>query len=405
MLISKKIRLILTPEQEHYAWCAAGTARWAYNQYIARNRQMYTEHKQDNSNPGHITAFSFNKEITQLKKTEEFLWLRDIAAEVTRTAIINGGKAYQLFFEGKAKFPKFHSKKKTRPSFAIQKKNFGYVKHGCKIENMGIVKTAEPLPKRPKGTYKNVTISYDNKYWYVSFSYEADIKPIKLTETSIGIDLGIKVLAMVSDSNGNCRKYKNINKTLTVRKVKKRLKRQQRALSRKQKANTTGYVEKQGTDKKGNPCIKKYPVWSKPLRECKNFRKNNIKIQRLHRRLRCIRNNYLHQVTTEIVKTKPFRIVIEDLNIQAMMQNKHLSGAIQEQNWYSFRQYITYKASKFGIKIVVVSRTYPSSKTCSCCGNVKRDLKLQDRVYQCPNCGLTIDRDLNAAINLAKYQK
>lgn len=403
MLISKKIRLILTPEQEHYAWRAAGAARWAYNRYLSRNRELYEEHKKDQSKSGHMTAFSFNKEITQLKKTDEFSWLRNIAAEVTRTAVINGGKAYQLFFEGKAKFPKFHSRKKNRPSFAIQKQNFRYVKHGCKIENMGIVKTAEPLPKRPKGTYKNVTVSYDNKYWYISFSYEADIKPVELTEVSIGIDLGIKVLAMVSDNEGNYRKYKNINKTLTVRKIKKRLKRQQRALSRKQEANISEYIEKPGTDKKGKSCIRRYPVWNKPLRECRNYYKNNIKVQRLYRRLRCIRDNYLHQTTTEIVKTKPSRIVIEDLNVQAMARNKYLSDAIQEQKWYTFRQYITYKASKFGIKVVVVPRKYPSSKTCSCCGNIKRDLKLQDRIYQCPNCGLTIDRDLNAAINLAKY--
>lgn len=175
--------------------------------------------------------------------------------------------------------------------------------------------------------------------------------------------------------------YKNINKTYMVRKIEKRLKRLQKQVSRKYEKN-----------KKGKEYVK-----------TKNIIKLEKQIQQVHRRLANIRNNYLHQTTTNIVKTKPYRVVIEDLAVSDMMKNKHLSDAIRKQGFSEFRRQLEYKCNFRGIKFVVADRFYPSSKSCSQCGKIKKDLKLKDRVYKC-SYGLNIDRDLNASINLSKYK-
>ena len=173
------------------------------------------------------------------------------------------------------------------------------------------------------------------------------------------------------------------------------LKREQRKLSRMQERNISCYKIV------GN---KRIPVFIKPLEECRNFQKQKRRIKLRHRKLTNIRNNYLHQTTTEIVKTKPSRIVMERLNVKGMMKNRHLAKAIQKQKFYEFKRQIAYKCQKNGIEMVEVPTFYPSSKTCSCCGCIRSDLKLSDRVYRCNECGLVIDRDLNASLNLAKYQ-
>ena len=194
---------------------------------------------------------------------------------------------------------------------------------------------------------------------------------------SLGIDLGLKDLAICSDGA----KFKNINKTYVVRKIEKRLKRLQKQVSRKYELNRIG----------------------KEYIKTNNIIKLEKQIQQIYRRLANIRNNYIHQTTTSIVKTKPYRVVIEDLNVKGMMKNKHLSDAIRKQGFYEFKRQLEYKCKFIGIELVVADRFYPSSKTCSQCGEIKKDLKLKDRVYKC-SCGLNIDRDLNASINLSKYK-
>jgi len=205
---------------------------------------------------------------------------------------------------------------------------------------------------------------------------------------SIGIDLGVKDLAIVSTG----KVYKNINKTPKVKRLKKRLKKEQRIVSRKIEGN----IESRDS--------KRRPTWKRPLKECKNIQRQNQKIRLIHKKLADIRNNHLHQTTSEIVKTKPSRIVMENLNVSGMMKNRHLSKAIAEQKFYEFKRQIKYKCEQYDIEFVEVDRFYASSKTCSHCGHIKIDLKLSDRIYECAECGLTIDRDLNAAINLANYQ-
>ena len=244
----------------------------------------------------------------------------------------------------------------------------------------------------PKGVkYSNPHISFDGKYWYLSVGYEAPEQQEKLTGESLGIDLGIKDLAICS----NGKVYKNVNRSHKVRRLEKVLKREQRKLSRMLETNISGYK---------TIGEKRIPIFIRPLKECRNFQKQKQVIKLLHRKLANIRNNYLHQTTTEIVKTKPSRIVMETLNVKGMMKNKHLAESIQKQKFYEFKRQMTYKCQKRGISLVEVPMFYPSSKTCSCCGNVKHDLKLSDRVYRCEECGLVIDRDFNASLNLANYQ-
>ena len=209
-------------------------------------------------------------------------------------------------------------------------------------------------------------------------------KQEELTDISLGIDLGLKDLAICSDG----KVFKNINKTKKVKKLEKRLKQKQRQISRKYDMNK---IKNEG----GERC---------QFIKTKNIEKLEETTKLIHRKLRNIRDNYIHQVTTSIVKTKPYRIVIEDLNVSGMMKNKHLSDSVRKQCFNKFRQYITYKAELNGIGLVIADRFYPSSKTCSQCGAIKKDLKLKNRVYRCPHCGAVIDRDYNASLNLSMYK-
>ena len=222
-----------------------------------------------------------------------------------------------------------------------------------------------------------------NKFLYFyRFLATVDKKQEELTNISLGIDLGLKDLAVCSDG----KVFKNINKTKEVKILEKRLKQKQRQISRKYEINKI---------KKGGSC---------QFIKTKNIEKLENTTKLMHRKLTNIRDNYIHQVTTSIVKTKPYRIVIEDLNVSGMIKNKHLSDSVKKQCFHKFRQYITYKSELNGIELVVADRFYPSSKTCSKCGFIKKDLKLKDRVYRCPHCGAVIDRDLNAALNLSMYK-
>ena len=370
MILSKKVRLYPTREQEEKLWQSVGTARFIYNWTVAKQEENY-------KNGG---KFLFDgvirKELTQLKKNE-FYWLNDVSNNVAKQAVKDACNAYKRFFKGLANKPAFKSRKKSKKSFYNDNKKLKVKdRKMVLIEKVGWIKTNEQLPIGVK--YSNPRISYDNKYWYLSVGIEQEIIREELTEEVIGIDLGIKELAVCSDGQT----FKNINKTKEVRKIEKKLRRLQRSVSRKYEMNKEG---------------------SRFVKTC-NIIKIEKEIQRLHRRLANIRNNHIHQATNSIVKTKPCKVVMEDLNIQGMMKNRHLSKAVAKQKLYEFIRQMKYKCEKYGIEFIQVDRFYPSSKTCSCCGSIKSDLKLSNRVYKC-ECGLEIDRDLNASINLAKYGK
>ena len=375
MIISKKVRLLPTKEQEQKLWQSVGTARFIYNWTLNRQLTNY-------QNGGKfIQDGELRKELTQLKKSSLY-WLNEVSNNVAKQAVKDCCNAYKRFFKGLTNKPKFKSKKKSRPSFyndpiALEVKQNKTVL----LEKIGWIKTSEQLPICK---YMNPRITYDNKYWYISIGIEISIKNQELTDVSLGIDLGLKDLAICSDG----KVFKNINKTKKIKKLEKRLKQKQRQISKKYEINKI--------KKEGGECCQ--------FIKTKNIEKLENTTKLIHRKLANIRNNYLHQVTNSIVKTKPYKIVIEDLNVKGMMKNRHLSKAIQKQCFYKFRQYITYKSELNGIELVVANRYFPSSKTCSECGCIKPELKLKDRIYKCSHCGAIIDRDLNAAINLSMYQ-
>lgn len=384
MIKGIKIRLAPTKEQELLFWKSAGTARFAYNYHLRKNIENY-------ENGGkYLNDRVIRKEITQLKKTEEFKWLNEVGCNVIKQAVKDCDEAYKKFFKKNGGFPKFKKKYKSKPSFYINYETLSKTSKGFRGEKIGEVKTTSPMPELPinQKHYSNPRISFDGRNWFLSVGIEYQEEKIETTSTVLGIDLGIKELAICSDGYT----YKNINKTKEIKRLNKKLKREQRKLSR--------MIEDKMIDYKviGK---KRYPIFIKPLRECKNYVKQLKVINRIYKRLTDIRNNYLHQTTRAIVNRKPKAIVLEDLNVKGMMKNKHLSKAIAEQKFYTFRQMIEYKCKLVGIEVVFVNRFYSSSKTCSCCGNIKKDLKLSDRTYKCEKCGLIIDRDYNASLNLA----
>ena len=373
MILAKKVRTYPTKEQEQKLWQSIGTARFIYNYTLAKQEENYR-------NGGKfISDGVIRKELTQLKKSE-LSWLNKVSNNVTKQAVKDACNGYKRFFEGLANKPKFKSRKKSKASFYNDPIKLKVKEKKVLIEKVGWIKTNEQIPVEVK--YNNPRITYDNKYWYISVGVEVNKIQEELTDISLGVDLGLKDLAICSDG----KVFKNINKTKEVKKLEKRLKHKQRQISRKYELNKI---------MKGGSC---------QFIKTKNIEKLENTTKLIHRKLSNIRNNYLHQVTTSIVKTKPYRIVIEDLNVSGMMKNKHLSDSVRKQCFYKFRQYMTYKTELNGIELIVADRFYPSSKTCSICGSIKHDLKLKDRIYKCPHCGAIIDRDYNASINLAMYK-
>ncbi|WP_240415583.1 RNA-guided endonuclease InsQ/TnpB family protein [Paenibacillus periandrae] len=365
MILASRVRLKPTLEQEKQLWKSAGTARWAYNWTLA---------KQQERGGKFISHEDLRKELTILKQTEDYAWLFEVSNNIVKQAVKDACEAFKRFFKKQAKCPRFKSRKKSKPAFYNDTEKLK-VKDGIVlIEKVGWIATAELLPMNVK--YSNPRVSFDGKYWYLAVGIEREVPKVELTNVTLGIDIGVKELAVRSDGE----RHKNINKIKAVRKTKKRLRRLQRSVSRKYEMNKEG----------------------SRFAKTSNMIKQEKQIRLLHRRLANIRNNHIHQVTNSIVKTKPSKIVIEDLNVRGMMKNRHLSKAIAEQKLHDFKIKLRYKCEKYGIALVEADRWYPSSKMCSRCGDIKKDLKLSDRVYTC-SCGLQIDRDLNASINLANY--
>lgn len=394
MYLTKKIRLLPTAEQEKLFWKSAGVARWSYNFFLSYNQEKYNEWLKDNTKEKFVTEGDVRKYINNVLKKSTHTWLQEVSSTVMKHGVKDANISLQRFFNKTSGYPKYKSRKKSKPSFYVNYYSLKRTLNGFQGERLGIIKTREPLPKISKDQkYVNPRIAYDGKFWYLSVGYKVKPKQVKLTDEKIGVDLGLKDLAIVSNVNNSySKKYRNINKGYKIKLLEKRLKRTQRKLSRKILNNIESY------DKN------RVPIYIRPFEDRKNIQKQNHIIQNLYRKLKNIRTNYIHQVTTEIVKTKPSKIVLEDLNIKGLMKNKHTAKSIADSKWYEFRRQILYKAELYGIEVVLANRFYPSSKTCSCCGNYKKDLKLNDRTYVCGECGLKIDRDINAAINLANYK-
>ena len=388
MLTAMKIKLKPTKEQEVLFWKSAGVARWAYNYFIAESNKHYDEYLKGNRETKTIKEGDVRKHINNVLKNTTHTWLREVGSNVMKQAVKDADIARKRWFDGVADKPRFKSKRHSKISFYVNYESLRRTKEGFQGEKIGIVRTYQALPKLKDGQkYSNPRISFDGKSWFLSVGYEKKLELFELTGERLGIDVGIKELAVCSDGETKG----NINKTHAVKQIEKKLKREQRKLSRKLEANIKSRDKNQR------------PIYIKPLKDMRNIQKQNQIIRNLHKKLNDIRTNHLHQCSSEIVKIKPSRIVMETLNVKGMMKNKHLSKAIAGQKLYEFKRQIQYKCQKYGIEFVEADKWYPSSKTCSCCGRIKSDLKLKDRVFIC-ECGFKLDRDLNASINLANYQ-
>lgn len=395
MLRTYKVRLLPNNKQQTRLFQIAGAARFAYNWAIAYEKANYE------AGGKFISDGDLLKIFTRLKKQKEYAWLNSISNKALEQSIKDTCKAYERFFKKLADKPQFKTKHKSLPSFQGRQDVIKFINTHVKLEKLASsrksnhqklnwVRLAEK-GRIPVGVkYYNPRITFDGLHWWISVSVEEAESTEKPTNDGIGIDLGIKDLAICSDGNT----YRNINKTPKVKKLTKKLKREQRKLSRKFQDNVDHYVKKG----KGQA-----PVFKRPLSECKNYQKQKLEVLKLHQKLANIRQNYLQQTTTEIINRKPKFIVLEGLNVEGMKKNKHLSRAISEQKLAEFRRQITYKCERNNIQLIVADCFFPSSKTCSCCGFVKKDLTLKDRIYTCPECGNAIDRDYQAAINLKRY--
>jgi len=386
-----KIALDLTGEQEQQMWKSVGVARWSYNYAITRDREHYLNYLEDNTLPKTLSEGEIRKELTVLKNTTH-PWLKEVGSNVIKQAVKDWNDTRNRFFKGLCNAPKYKSRSTSKPSFYVNYESLRRVEGGFIGERLGFIKTTKPLPKIPKGShYKNPRISFDGKYWYLSFSYEVPEISVELTDLVIGVDLGVKTLATLSTGEF----IENINKSRRVKQLEKQIRREQRHLARQLQANTKGYLTTEKSDRK--------PIYKRSLELCSNIQETKRKIKLLYRKLHSIRMNHLHQTTSYLVTQLPKGIVIEDLNVRGLMKNRHLAKHIQNAMFSEFRRQLDYKCLQYGIYLVVADRFYPSSKMCSYCGNIKSELNLNERVYKCSSCGLKKDRDLNAAENLAYY--
>lgn len=381
MIETIKVQLRPNNKQLTKLFQYAGCSRFAYNWTISREQENY---KQGNK---FLQDGELRKEFTKMKKLDEYKWLNNISNNVTKQAIKDACNSYKRFFKGKSKHPKFKNKKNSKQSFYQDSVAIKFTDTHVKIEGFAMshkknkqklnwIKLCETgrIPTNCK--YMNPRFTYDGLHWYISVSIKVDDNTDIPTNEGIGIDLGLKDLAICSDGHT----YENVNKINKVKKIEKRRRRLQRSVSRKYNMNKEGVRYKKTS----------------------NIVKSEKELLKLSRRLTNIRRNHLHQTTSEVIKRKPSFICIEDLNVSGMMKNKHLSKAIQQQGFYEFRRQTEYKARWNNIPVIIADRFFPSSKLCSCCGMINKDLKLSDRIYRC-DCGNIIDRDYQASLNLKQY--
>ena len=376
MIRTYKIRLIPTEEQEAKMWQHVGASRYIWNYMLTEQKRRY------DAGEKHLSAFGMNYLITEIKKLPEHEWMAEISTDMLYRSCADLDKAYKAFFSKQHGFPKYKSRKRDKPSFPLRDSagSVWFSENSVTIPRIGKVayKTNYQLPLGNKQKFSNPRIQYTaNGKWLLTLGVECENQAPTTTDIPMGIDLGIKETAVVALGDEKM-VFHNINKCRKVRQAERRLKHLQRSVSRKYRTN--GSYEK-----------------------TKNILKAEKMVKLAQYRLANIRQNYTHQMTHALVKLRPCRVVMEDLNVSGMMKNRHLSRAIAQQCFAEFIRQMKYKCEWNGIEFVQVGRFYPSSKTCSRCGEVKHGLHLGDRTYTCEHCGFRIDRDHNAAINLMRY--
>ena len=359
MIRGHKIALDPDASQESYFACASGTARFSYNWALAEwNRQYLAGEKPSEG--------SLRRKLNSIKD-EQFPWMRNVTKNAAQQAIKNLGAAFRNFFAGKGKYPKF-KKKGQHDSFRADNGTDKDHPHAVEVKGkriklpvIGWVKMREAL--RFDGKIKSAVVSRTADRWFVSLSVEIEhIPPIRENQAVVGVDLGIKALATLSDDTPPIANPKALGQKL------KQLKRLSRSLSRKVKGSA-------------------------------NRLKAKAKIAKLHARIANIRVDALHKLTTDLVRR--FDVIgIEDLNVRGMMANRHLARAVADVGMSEFRRQLTYKSAMCGARIVMVDRWFPSSKRCSACGYINANLTLSDREWSCEKCSVIHARDRNSAINL-----
>lgn len=358
--LAHKIRLYPTPVQAQRLAQAAGTARFSYNWALNQWQSQYTKSKSAPNIPK-PSLKSIKQEWSRIKHSQ-FPWIEDSPSNANLQAVDDLGNAFKRFFQKKARYPKF-KRKGQHDSFYVDNQKLKIKGKRAHIPKIGRVKLAEEL--RFQGRILSGTVSKEVDQWYLSVSIELpDASPFEEKRTGngiIGLDLGLKTLGTLSTGEV----FENPK---PLKKSLRKLKRLQRKHSRKIKGS-------------------------------KNREKSRILVGRLHRRIKRIRTDSIHKMTTQICRENQ-TIVIEDLNVKGMVRNRRLSRSLSDAAFGEIRRQLKYKSSLYEVELVLANRFYPSSKTCSNCGSLKANLKLSDRVFVCPDCGLKIERDLNAALNL-----
>lgn len=375
MIKGEKVFLFPTKEQEKLFYKCCGFARFIFNACKTYSEEYY---KKTNST---ISVNELNKHFVKLKNEDKnFEWQKELPCDVLKQSCKDYGKARnESFKKHKNGFKvNYKNKKYSKQSFycdymktKILKDKFVYV------SKIGNIKMSRQLPKNKK--LSNPRISYNGKNWILSVGFDKEVPKQELTNEILGIDVGLKTLVTLN----NGKKYKNINNTSYLRKL---------------------YTERKLLQRK---CSKKYKNNCKT--QSKRYYKTLNSLNHCILKIKNINLNYKHQITTEIVRTKPSKIVVEDIQIKNLMKNKKVSAAFQKAGLYQLIQMLEYKCKNFGIEFVKADKFYPSSKLCSCCG-IKYDDKIQEkkwnlsiRKWTCRHCNTEHDRDINASINLARF--
>ena len=375
MLKSFKTEINPTSEQKVKINKTIGTCRYIYNFYLSHNKTLYDKGEKFMSGKS-FSVWINNEYITN---NPDKGWIKEVSSKSVKKSIEDGYIAFKRFFKNQSGFPKFKKKGKSDVKMYFVKNNpkdCRCERHRINIPTLGWVRLKEKgyIPTSKDGwVIKSGTVSIKAGRYYVSVLIEVpDTEIANNSNEGIGIDLGLKDFAIVS----NGKTYKNINKSARLKKLEKQLHREQRCLSRKYENLKKGGVTQRA-----------------------NIQKQKLKVQKLHQKMENIRADYINKTIAEIVKTKPSYITIEDLNVKGMMKNRYLSKAVASQKFYEFRTKLKNKCDENGIELRAVDKMYPSSKLCHCCGAIKKDLKLSDRIYKC-DCGYMADRDYNASLNL-----
>jgi putative transposase len=379
-----RIRLLPNQSQEELMLKHSNCSRFAWNWMMQKQEESYSINKK------YLSKYTMRDLFKELRKNDEYEWTRECSSHMYGLVAFDLDNSYQRFFKGITKRPKFKSKKRAEIKFPIRC-DVLYFKDGTvKCDVIGRIKyqTNFNFPqggnRKPNIKVYNARIKYLSGKWILSFSMEVDSQEAQLTDKAMGIDLGIRKLAVISVGDESYM-YKNINKNSEVIALKKKLAHIARRISKKYDTNNkSGRYENKWH--KSNAIIKYEKIY-----------------KNIYGKLTNIRRNHTHQVTRDIVNKLPKKIIMEDLHISGMLKNKKLSGAIIEQTWFEFFRQIRYKGEALGIEVVQADRFFASSKTCSNCGT--KGSKSKREKFTCDCCGFIIDRDINASRNLMKYSK